>query len=70
MTEEFKDEYLTKLRDEGEDYEYIDGYEEGFYQECLEDLEDFLTDMRNEGVNYNFIDGFRDGYNKYYYKGK
>ena len=53
---------LTELRTDGQDYDYVKGYEDGHYSNIkLRDISDKLTDLRNDGETYAYINGYGDG---------
>ena len=62
MNEDELKEYLSDLRNAGTDYNYIDGYRDGYESEILDDLGEYLNDLRNSGSDYEYIDGYKDGY--------
>ena len=54
---------LAELLDEGFDYDYIDGYEAGYYSPLSkEEMEAHLINIRNDGIGYSYVDGYEDGY--------
>ena len=65
MTTQELNKKLDKMRIDGLDYSYIEGFEAGAKEYPVDDLSALLTEMRNNGENYKYIDGFKDGYNDF-----
>ena len=62
MHEDELKENLLYLRNKGTDYRYIEGYEDGYKSELINNLTEYLINLRDTGLDYNYIAGFRLGY--------